>query len=329
MSDVSLSIPQDRQGKRGLEHTSEILNRMPVGPIPSSRRLRKVESIECVRLRRQSACQNLGFSSRPFVLCGLPIKCPPPGTLVHERRNGQFVLLVTGHPNYGLPWGQDRLVPLFLATLATRQQTRRITFPSAAEMLDTFGMQQGGSQYRRLIGAFQRIFGATIFFGTDTHRSMSPVVHEARFNFMSEARIWYSMDADQQNLPGECQNLIVLTEEFYREVLEHPIPTDLEAAKVLSSAPAALDLFTWLSYRCFVARGEERISLFGEFGLANQLGCVQYSRPRRFRERLEQWLRLVQAMWPECPARISQDGQYLLVNRATALISRGGEHACA
>jgi hypothetical protein len=33
---------------------------------------------------------------------------------------------------------------------------------------------------------------------------------------MNEARIWYSSDADQQNLPGECQNLIVLTEEFYR-----------------------------------------------------------------------------------------------------------------
>ena len=329
MSDVSLSIPEGRPGNKGLEHTSEILNKMRPGPAPTSRRLRKVESIECVRLRRQSACQNLGFSSRPFVLCGLPIKCPRPGTLVHERRNGQFVLLVTGHPNYGLPWGQDRLVPLFLATLATRQQTRRITFPSAAEMLDTFGMQQGGSQYRRLIGAFQRIFGATIFFGTDTHRSISRVVHEARFNFMSEARIWYSRDADQQNLPGECQNLIVLTEEFYREVLEHPIPTDLEAAKALSSSPAALDLFTWLSYRCFVARGEERIPLFGEFGLANQLGCVEYSRPRRFRERLEQWLRLVQAMWPECPARISPDGQYLFVNRATALISRGGEHACA
>jgi len=61
--------------------------------------------------------------------------------LVHERRNGQFVLLVTGHPKYGLPWGQDRLVPLFLATLATRQQTRHITFSSGAEMLDTFGMQ--------------------------------------------------------------------------------------------------------------------------------------------------------------------------------------------
>ena len=106
---------------------------------------------------------------------------------------------------------------------------------------------------------------------------MSPVIHEARFHFMSEARIWYSRDPGQQTLPGDCQNLIVLTEEFYQEVTERPISTDLEAAKALSSSPAALDLFTWLSYRCFVARGEERISLFGEFGLASQLGCVTYA----------------------------------------------------
>jgi hypothetical protein len=168
-----------------------------------------------------------------------------------------------------------------------------------------------------------------IFFGTDTHRRLSPVVHEARFHFMSEARIWYSRDPDQANLPGDCQNLIVLTEEFYNEVTEHPIPTDLEAAKALSSSPAALDLFTWLSYRCFVAKGEERIALFGQFGLVNQLGCGEYSRPRRFRERLEKWLSLVHAMWPECPARINGDGRSLVVDRANALSlgNRGG--ACA
>ena len=181
---------------------------------------------------------------------------PAPGCLLHERRNGQFVLQVTGHPSYGLPWGQDRLVPIFLATLAIRQQTPRITFDSAAEMLDTFGMQQGGSQYRRLVAAFQRIFGATIFFGTDTQRERAAVVHRARFNFMSEARIWYSRDPDQRLLPGDCQNMIVLSDEFYREILSHPIPTDLEAAKALSSSPAALDLFMWLSYRCFTARGK-------------------------------------------------------------------------
>lgn len=52
---------------------------------------------------------------------------------------------------------------MFLATMAVRQQSQRVTFESAAEMLDTFGLQQGGSQYRRVVGSFQRIFGATIF----------------------------------------------------------------------------------------------------------------------------------------------------------------------
>jgi len=146
---------------------------------------------------------------------------------------------------------------------------------------------------------------------------------------MSEARIWYSRDPGQQSLRGDCQNLIVLTEEFYQEVTEHPIPTDLEAANALSASPAALDLLTWLTYRGFVARGEERISLFGEFGLANQLGCVKYVRPRRFRERLEQWLGLVRLMWAECPARISQDGRYLLLNQANALSVGGRVHASA
>ena len=31
--------------------------------------------------------------------------------------------------------------------------------------------------------------------------------------------------------------MIVLSDEFYREILSHPIPTDLEAAKALSSSP--------------------------------------------------------------------------------------------
>ena len=175
-----------------------------------------------VRENREADRQNLGFCARPFVLCGLPVRRPPAGCLLHERRNGQFVLQVTGHPSYGLPWGQDRLVPIFLATMAIRQKTPRITFDSAAAMLDTFGMQQGGSQYRRLVDSFQRIFGATIYFGTDSQRLPAAVIHRARFNFMSEARIWYSRDPEQRLLPGDCQNMIVLSDEFYREISEPP-----------------------------------------------------------------------------------------------------------
>jgi hypothetical protein len=114
---------------------------------------------------------------------------------------------VTGHPSYGLPWGQDRLIPIFLATLAIRQQRPHITFNSAAGMFDTFGTQQGGSQYRRLVGSFQRIFGATIFSGTNTQREHAAVFHRARFNFMTEARIWCSRDPKRNFCPAIARTL--------------------------------------------------------------------------------------------------------------------------
>ena len=103
----------------------------------------------------------------------------------------------------------------------------------------------------------------------------------------------------------------------------HSIPADLEAAKALSSAPAALDLFMWISYRCFTAKGPERVPIFSDHGLVSQLGSTDYARPRKFRERLERWLHLVRALWPECPARIAASGDYLLIEPAVALARKG------
>ena len=303
----------------GFETVGDIFKRIHPELLVSKQKLRQAEVVEMVRLKREAVTPNIGFASRPFVLCGLPIKRPPKGALLHERRNGQFLLQVTGHPSYGVPWGQDRLVPIFLATLAMRQQKQTITFRSAAEMLDIFGMQQGGSQYRRLIASFQRVFGATIFFGTDLQRERAMVMHQARFNFMREARIWYSRDPNQEVLPGGFENQIVLSDEFFREVTTHSIPTDLEAAKALSPSPAALDLYMWLSYRCFTCKNSERVPLFGSFGLVSQLGSTDYARPRKFRERLGGWLDLVRTLWPGCPAQISADGDYLIIQPAVAL----------
>ena len=43
-------------------------------------------------------------------------------------------------------------------------------------MLETFGMQKGGKEYKRLVGAFERIFGSTIFFGTDSMAGKAKLV---------------------------------------------------------------------------------------------------------------------------------------------------------
>jgi hypothetical protein len=236
---------------------------------------------------------------------------------------------MTGHPEYVLPFGQDRIVPIFPATLAVRQKSQMIRFHTAAEMLDSFGMHKGGKEYRRLVAAFERIFGATIFFGSDTLTGKAKVVQRARFNFLREAQIWYNRTPDQRVLSQEFENVIVLSDEFYQETSAHPVPTDLEAVRLLASSPAVLDLFMWLSYRCFKAKGREAIPIFGKFGLANQIGSVEYSRPRRFRAMLEQWLGTIRGLWPECPARISPHGRTLLIGHAAAVLPQEVAHAGA
>ena len=118
----------------------------------------------------------------------------------------------------------------------------------------------------------------------------------------------------------------MLSDEFYQELISHPVPNDLDAVKVLAASPAVLDLFMWLSYRCFTAKGEEAIPLFGDFGLANQIGTTDYSRPRRFRAMIEQWLDSIRALWPHCPARISKDGQAIVLNRSHAVFPREVQH---
>ena len=75
----------------------------------------------------------------------------------------------------------------------------------------------------------------------------------------------------------------------------------------------------WLSYRCFFAKSEESIPIFGEYGLAKSLGSVDYSRPGPFRAMHDHWLRSVHAIWPEWPAVISPDGARLIINRGAAV----------
>jgi hypothetical protein len=69
------------------------------------------------------------------------------------------------------------------------------------------------------------------------------------------------------------------------------------------------------------AKGEESIPIFGDFGLAHQIGTAEYARPRRFREKLGDWLRIIRLVWPDCPAKIRSDGRYLMINHATAVRS--------
>jgi hypothetical protein len=50
------------------------------------------------------------------------------------------------------------------------------------------------------------------------------MVQRSRFNFLHEARIWYNRDPEQSVFSGDFENVIVLSDEFYGEIIAHPMP---------------------------------------------------------------------------------------------------------
>ena len=151
-----------------------------------------------IREQRDNGTQQLAFQARPFVLCGLPLRRPSPAQLSYTRRNGRFFLQIVAHPQFGLPFGQDRLIPIWVATLALWQKSREVHFDSAAQMLDFFHLPKDGFHYRRLVEAFQRIFGATIFFGTEENSTANKLLDWTRFHFLDRMKLWYRTAAVAQ-----------------------------------------------------------------------------------------------------------------------------------
>lgn len=218
------------------------------------------EAAVLVRQRRDEWDQDIAFGARPFILCGLPIRSLPSGTNKYTRRNGRFFLEIVGHPDHGVPYGQDRLVLIWVATLAVRHQNLIVEFGSAAQILCEFGLPQNGVHYKRLADAFKRVFGSTIFFGTEAELESGQVWECGRGHFFDQMNVWFRDDG----FGTKRSNRITLSDSFWRELKAHPIPVDCEVVRALASNPGCLDLYTWLTWRCFQAKTTvERIPLFG------------------------------------------------------------------
>ena len=69
------------QRQSSLEPVGSVLQRLQPQLIVSKQRIRQVERMELVRIKRIESNQSLCFSSRPFVLCGLPARKLPQAIL--------------------------------------------------------------------------------------------------------------------------------------------------------------------------------------------------------------------------------------------------------
>lgn len=219
----------------------EARDSLPIGAVLprigiTKRRLKKLEAVVLVREQRETGKQDLAYNARPFVLCGIPLRRPPSNRLTHMRRSGKFFLNIVGHPQFGLPFGQDRLLPIWVATLALRQKSRTVRFQTASELLDFFNLPPDGYHYHRIVQSFKRIFSATIFFGTED-QSVGNMIDWSRFHFFDRMKRWFNTAVQEAPRPAEERgNLVTLSESFYREIDEHRIPVERHVVAALANA---------------------------------------------------------------------------------------------
>jgi hypothetical protein len=182
-------------------------------------------------------------------------------------------------------------------------------------MLDFFRLAPDGRHYRRVVQGFQRIFAATIFFGTQDRPNANPLVDSSRFHFFDRLHLWFTSDhGEASETDDRARNTITLSEAFYDEINQYWIPVERHAVAAFAHSPGVLDFYVWLVWKCWAARQHgAHVPLFSEWGLANQLGTREYSNDRFFRRKINFWLRQVRVLWPECPAHVSDDGNCLLI----------------
>jgi len=195
-----------------------------------------------VREERRDGKQQLAYHTRPFILCGIPLRRPPAHQLTHTRRNGKFTLDIVGHPRLGLPFGQDRLIPVWVATLAVFQRSRVVRFRSPSQMLDYFDLPKNGYHYHRIVQGFQRIFGATIFFGTEEQRQKAAILDAARFHFFDRMHIWCNHEGTVNPKGDESNNAIALSEAFHNETDRHKIPIERRVVAAFDLPPFSVPI---------------------------------------------------------------------------------------
>lgn len=284
------------------------------------RRQNLAQKMAEARLARERGEQEMGIALRPLVMCGLPLRRVE-GSL-WSRRCGEYRVDIIAHPDFGVPYGQDRLIPIFIATLFVYQgcpASNEVHFSSMRDMLRLFGLPVDGKTYRRFQEGFARV--SKSFFSlerTFLNNRGRKVRQTENIPLLSKVRLWRDEDLSKPPDAG-ADNVIMLNDALAREIREHPIPVDLQVVKALATFPGALDLYQWQSWRSFFVQEETHIPLEGEAGLFAQLGFQPGQPEKEMRRKVRAWQEQIRFLWKDCPNRLSEDGQAFLLYPARAL----------
>ena len=207
---------------------------------------------------------DLGFMARLLVLCSLP-RTNPGNRHQYKRQNGPYTLYMFAGRDK-LPYGNlPRLILAWVCSEAVRTQSRELILgKSLSEFMRTLGVySSSGEKHTRLRNQMKRLFGCTVSMIYENERG------EARVSSVVADRtvFWWSEGKPDQSSLWDSK--IELGEKFFNEIINHPVPLNLNTLTALKRSALGLDLYLWLVYRTFTLRAPLRLPwrlLYGQFG---------------------------------------------------------------
>jgi len=191
----------------------------------------------------------LGYMARAMVQATMPHKKITEA--VHERTNGAYRFTMLASPKVGLPYGSlPRLLLVWIATEAIRTRDRELMLgDSMNQFMTQLGMTTatGGKSgsITRLKNQTTRLFSCTIQCSytseVEGHLALQNMLIADAANLW-----WHPKSGDQKSLFGST---VRLSETFYNEIINHPVPIDTRVLQALKRSPLALDIYAWLTYR--------------------------------------------------------------------------------
>ena len=256
---------------------------------------------------------SLGFMARAMVQATLPHR-KVEGTYF-ERRNGSFTLSMLASPKIGLPYGSvPRLLLAWVTTEAVKTKSRELELgDSMSAFMAELGMSRQGSNITSLKNQTRRLFNATVSATYQEGRNTQDIGYR-----LADKTVlwWHSKDPEQAGL---WKSSVTLSEAFFNEIIDRPVPIDMRAIKALKQSPLALDIYATLTYRMSYLKAPTVIPWSA---LAFQLGS-DYSRLRAFKEAFIGELRKVMLVYSGVRVEVQDDGLKIIPSLTHIPMTRG------
>ncbi len=258
--------------------------------------------------------EKIGFTYSGFALTSLPHK---PLQELFWRREGHNVTLLlesgrdrAGKP-IGVPYGSyARFILLFLQSEAVRTGSREIELGRSMRVwLGTMGLSIGGTTYRMVAEQARRISSCRLQFFA-SKGEMEVMKHGG---FVDGSITMAGVDTDQ---PALWNDRVLLNEEFYRALREHPVPVSEAGLRAIGPRSMVIDVYIWLAYRLHALNRDVSVSwqaLHAQFGAGFQL-------IRKFRSHFIECLEFAMAAYPD--ARVSVDERGLVLRPSRPAVSK-------